>query len=245
MVDSGLVRPAESAALDEAILAAHIEGLAPNTIHFYRRSMPTVSVGYFQRIEESLDLGECKRRGVAIVRRKSGGSSIYTDQGQLIYGLVVNESDVPKDRAESFRVICSAIASALSSFGLEARYRPMNDVEVGGKKVSGNAQLRRKGSVLQHGTVIVETDLEAMDAVLRIDAAKSRGVFRPSDRVTSLSNLLGKKVSIESVRVRMAEQIERTFGADIEPGSLSEWECAQVAWLVEQRYSRDSWNLKF
>ena len=245
MVDSGLVPPPESVAQDEAILAAHIEGLVPDTLHFYRRSKPTISVGYFQRISESLDLEECRLRGVAIVRRKSGGSSIYTDQGQLIYALALHEEDVSKDRAESFKVICSAIAAALSSLGVDARYRPLNDIEVAGKKVSGNAQLRRKGSVLQHGTVVLETDLSEMDAVLKTKFSKSRGVAKPSDRVTSLSALLGEKVSVESLKEAIVKHFEDAFSVVIERGTLTEWERNRVAHLVEEHYSRDEWNLKF
>ena len=240
LVDSGFVPPPESAALDEAILEAHIEGRVPNTLHFYGRSVPTISVGYFQRVSESLDLEEVRRRGVAIVRRKSGGSSIYTDQGQLIFGIVLHEEDVPEDRMESFRVICSALAAALSSLGVDARYRPMNDIEVAGRKVSGSAQLRRKGSVLQHGTVIVDADLSVMDAVL-----KSKGAVRPSDRVTSLTSLLGKKIPLASVKDAIAKNLGSAFGVSIVPSTLTEWERARVVRLVEERYSRDEWNMRF
>src|SRR3990170_1419224 len=113
LVDSGLVPPAESAALDEAILEAHVQGAVPGTLHFYRRSLPTVSIGYFQKVADSVDLPECQRRGVSIVRRKSGGSSIYTDSGQLIYGLIIDGCDVPKDES-AFCVICEALSRALS-----------------------------------------------------------------------------------------------------------------------------------
>lgn len=245
LVDSGLVSPPESAALDDAMLEAHIAGVVPSTLHFYVRAQPTVSVGYFQKISESVDAAEASKRGVAIVRRKSGGSSIFTDTGQLIYGLVVHESELPSGMSESFRVICSAIARAISSFGLDARYRPMNDVEVDGRKTSGNAQLRRKGSVLQHGTVVVQTDLEAMDAVLKVDKSKNPSLSRPSERVASLSSLLGRAVSIDDVKERMTSEFSKTFQVQFEKGVLTESERAIVNRLVAERYSREEWNLKF
>jgi lipoate-protein ligase A len=245
LVDSGLVSPPESAALDDAMLEAHIAGVVPSTLHYYVRARPTVSVGYFQKISESVDSAEVSKRGVAIVRRKSGGSSIYTDTGQLIYGLVVHESELLSGMSESFRVICSAIARAVSSFGLDARYRPMNDVEVNGRKISGNAQLRRKGSVLQHGTVIIRTDLDAMDAVLRVDKSKNPSQSRPSERVANLTSLLGKAVSIDDVKERMTSEFSKTFEVHFENGDLSESERAIVDRLVAERYSRKEWNLKF
>src|SRR4030066_2309344 len=133
LVDSGLVPPPESVALDEAILEAPMPGLVPDSLHFYRRSTPMTSGGYFQRIEESVDLEECRRRGIAIVRRKSGGSSIYTDQGQLIYGLVLHEQEVSKDRADTFKVICCAFPdtffplTSMSFIGLYLSSAPSDD----------------------------------------------------------------------------------------------------------------------
>jgi len=245
LVDSGLVSPPVSAALDEAILEAHIAGKVPNTLHFYRRDRPTISLGYFQKVAESVDIAECGRRNVALVRRKSGGSSIYTDSGQLIYGLVVHEDDLPHDRGESFRMICTAIANALGSFGVDAVYRPMNDVEVGGMKISGNAQLRRKGSVLQHGTVVVDTDLEQMDCVLRaLKTAPGIGV-RPSERVTTLASLLGTAPDMELVKKAFISTCEDAFKVRFAPKQLSKIEDAFVRKLVRERYSKKEWNLKF
>ncbi len=245
LVDSGLVPPPVSAALDEAILEAHIAGMVPNTLHFYRRDRPTISLGYFQKVAESVDVPECGRRKVALVRRKSGGSSIYTDRGQLIYGLVVRETDLPAERGESFRMICTAIAKALSTFGVDAVYRPMNDVEVGGMKISGSAQLRRKRSVLQHGTVVVDTDLKQMDRVLRtLKTAPGIGV-RPSNRVTTLASLTGTAPDMELVKKALVSSFEDSFKVRFVPGPLSEVEDAFVRKLVRERYSKKEWNMKF
>lgn len=245
MVDSGLVSPPVSAALDEAILEAHIAGKVPNSLHFYRRATPTVSVGYFQKVVESVDLAECERRGVALVRRKSGGASIYTDPGQLIYGLVVREDDLPRDRAGSFRKTCTAIAKALETLGVNAVYRPMNDVEVDGMKVSGNAQLRRKGSVLQHGTIVVDTDIQQMDSVLRVLKA-ARGIgHRPSERVTTLSSLLGSVPDMELVKSALVFAFGNAFDVNFVASPLAETESALVRKLVRERYSKKEWNLKF
>ncbi|MEM2891994.1 MAG: biotin/lipoate A/B protein ligase family protein [Thermoplasmata archaeon] len=242
LVDSGVVAPAESAAIDEAILIAHPPESAYGTLHFYRRSSPTVSIGYFQKVSESVDIDECRRRGVALVRRRSGGSSIYTDPGVLIYGLVFGQKDLPGEIVDSFRLICTAIARAVSSFGLEAVYRPPNDVEVGGRKISGNAQLRHGGSVLQHGTVIVDTDLATMDAVLRVP--RSSGLRRPSERVTTLASLLGRAPDMDLVKGAIAFELSETFGVRFESSELTQTEVALAEKLVTERYGKDEWNLR-
>lgn len=245
LLDSGLVDSAQSAALDEAILEAHIAHAVPNTLHFYVRTTPTISIGYFQKASESLDLEECARRGIQLVRRKSGGSSIYTDSGQLIYGLVVSESDVPRERPQSFRFICSALARAISSFGVDARYREMNDVEIAGRKVSGNAQLRRKGSLLQHGTIILDTDLSAMDAVLRMKESKRHSISTPSDRIVTLASLIGRAPSMTEMKRRISLELARDFEIKFVESSLTPLENRLVHKLVDDRYSKRDWNLKF
>ena len=244
LVDSGAVRPPESAALDEAILEAHVSGLVPNTLHLYIRSVPTISVGYFQKISESVDMAECERRGVAIIRRKSGGSSIYTDPGQLIYGLVVREADLPQDMAASFEFTCKAIADAIRSFGADASYRPMNDVEIQGRKISGNAQLRRKCSVLQHGTIVVDADLSEMDAVLKVSGQHQTAVARPSERMTTLTRVTGSVPEMGAVKRSLVSAFERSFDARFLPSSLTEFETSLVNKLVSERYSKKEWNFK-
>ena len=236
LVDSGPLPAAESAAVDEAILEAHAEGTVPDTLHFYSRSEPTISIGYFQRVSDAVDLAECGRRGVRLVRRRSGGSSIYTDPGQLIYALVVPASVIGSGEA-SFAAICEPIARALGRFGAAARHRPVNDIEIGGRKVSGSAQLRRRGSVLQHGTVLIETDVEAMDAVLK------GGPVRPSERITDLTAVLGAPPGMEEVRTAMKEELAKAFDVVFEEGCLTASEGRRMEELVRSRYGRDDWNL--
>jgi lipoate-protein ligase A len=180
-----------------------------------------------------------------LVRRKSGGSSIYTDSGQLIYGLVVHGDDLPADREESFRVVCTAIAKALGTFGLDAVYRPMNDVEVGGMKVSGNAQLRRKGSVLQHGTIVVDTDMNQMDFVLKVLRNAPGAGTRPSTRVTTLTALLGTAPDMDLVKGSLIFAFENAFKVKFAASPFSKVEEALVKKLVRERYSKREWNLKF
>lgn len=243
LVDSGLVQPPESAALDEAMLEAHSQHRVPATLHYYVRAVPTVSVGYFQKLVETIDLEECRKRGVAVVRRKSGGSTIYTDRGQLIYGLVMDTSCLGRDDSV-FGTVCGALAKAISSFGIEAHYRSPNDVEVAGMKVSGSAQLIRSGSVLQHGTVLVDTDLEAMDAVLK-PALQGDKPVKPSERVTTLARVLGKAPDMDALKGAMAREIELRCDARFEASPLTDFEAKVVQELVVERYSRGDWNSKF
>ena len=154
LLDSGALPAPRSAAVDEAIIEAHSRSLVPDTLHFYTRSQPTVSLGRFQKVAEAIDLEACRARGVAVVRRRSGGGSIYTDSGQILFALISFQRTLGEDAAGSFARVCTALADSLHGMRIDAKYRPVNDVEVNGRKVSGSAQLRRHGSVLHHGSVL-------------------------------------------------------------------------------------------
>ena len=237
LVDSGALPPPQSAAVDEAVLEARSRSLVPDTLHFYTRSQPTVSLGRFQKIAEAVDVAACRARGVAVVRRRSGGGTIYTDSGQILFALISSRSVLGEDATGSFARVCAAVADSLTSLGVDARYRPVNDVEVRGKKISGSAQLRRRGSVLHHGSVLVNTDLETMDAVL-INTS-----IAPSDRVTTLSLILGRTPDVEDVKRLMAESFREALGIEFEIGGLTEYELGLVENYVASHYGKEEWNL--
>jgi lipoate-protein ligase A len=225
-------------AIDEALLEGHGHGSTPDTVHFYARSQPTVSIGQFQRVAEAVDLEECARRGVAVVRRRSGGGSIFTDSGQVIFAIITSESVLGSAPADAFKAVCGAVAESLRGLGVKAEYRPINDIEVDGRKVSGSAQLRRHGSLLHHGTVLVDTDLETMDAVLK------GAPMRPSERVTRLSDLLRPPPDASQVKIALADGFGRLFEVEFERSQLTESESSMVDEYVASCYGNDSWNLK-
>ena len=237
LVDSGALPPPQSAAVDEAVLEARSRSLVADTLHFYTRSQPTVSLGRFQKTTEAVDLAACRERGVAVVRRRSGGGTIYTDSGQLLFALISSRSILGEEAAGSFARVCTAVANSLKGLGVDARYRPVNDVETRGKKISGSAQLRRRGSVLHHGSVLVSTDLETMDAVL------INTEIAPSDRVTTLSLILGSAPDVEDVKRLMVASFRESLGIEFEPGELTDYELGLVEDYVASHYGNEEWNL--
>lgn len=237
LVDSGVVSPARSAAIDEAILLARSKGLVPNTLHLYRRDAPTVSIGHFESVERCVNLPLAREKGVHIIRRMSGGSAIYTDQCQLIYSLVVNEDAVPRAPAEAFATICQGMVVALGLLGLRAEFKPVNDVQVGGKKLSGSAQLRRWGAVVQHGTVIVDMDLDLMASLLK-------GGKRSRQQMTSLTAEMGRRPSWEEVKGALVEGFSQVFGASFQEEGLINLEVEEADRLVLEKYGRDEHNLQ-
>jgi len=232
-------------AMDEAILRARSEGRAPNTIRLYRWRPSAVSIGYFQSLEEEVDLEACQRMGVDVVRRLTGGGAVYHDhEGEITYSLIAPETDpkVPRDIPESYRVICGCLVRALGHLGLKAEFRPINDILVGGRKVSGNAQTRRLGVVLQHGTVLIECDVRKMFTVLKVSEEKIRDklIRTAEERVTSIRRELGRQVSFGEVREALIKGFEEGLEIRLEPGEPSDYEMELVG-VLRERYRSGEW----
>lgn len=229
LVDSDLLEPARSAAIDEAILLARNEGAVPDTLHLYRRAGPTISLGHFERIGESVDIEAAERMGVSIVRRMSGGSAIYTDRDQLIYTVAVGKGSMPESPPDTFRILCQGVIEALDMLGVRAEFKPVNDVLVGGRKISGSAQVRRREAILQHGTLLVRTDYERMFSVLRSSKRSREGL-------TSLAEVMAEVPPMAAIRKALTRGFEKALEVEIIEGRLTERERARADDLVRTRY---------
>ena len=244
LVDSGIVSPEESCALDECILEARIKDLVPDTVHFYQRSEPTVSLGYFQKVNMVICPDYCKAKGIKIMRRASGGSAVYTDSRQLIYAVVLKED--LGDVQESYRKICEAIILGLNFMGIKAAFKPANDILIGSKKISGSAQLRRQGVILQHGTLIVDADFDAMFKSLKVPEEKfrSRGLKHPVQRMTSIRAERGAAVDFDELKDSLAKGFGEYFNVKIKKGNLTQFEKDFCRKLVDEKYANEKWNFK-
>ncbi len=235
LVDTDLASPPFTAAADEAIALARSKDLVPNTLHLYRREVPTVSLGYFQSVETDIDIDFCERNGICILRRVSGGSTIYTDPGHLIYALVVDEDELPRDKHEAYEKVCGAIVRALGILGVDAEFKPINDVLVGGRKMSGSAQMRRWGVVLQHGTLILDNDPGMMSGALRADK---------TGNITSLAEMLGSKPDLPKIKDALVRGFGEVFDIAFSREQFTGPENERISKLIAEKYGRKEWNYR-
>ncbi|MDD3398731.1 MAG: biotin/lipoate A/B protein ligase family protein [Candidatus Methanomethylophilaceae archaeon] len=230
LVDSGSCHPRESLWIEDAILQARAAGEVPDTLHIYRRDRPTVSMGRFSRRKDCVVDTGALERGVEVIRRQSGGSCIYTDEKQLIYSIVMDRDHLPSNRLQTFPLICSGLVEALGSLGLEAVYKPVNDVLVDGKKISGSAQTRHRGALMQHGTIIMELNRENMDAVLV--PIKERSY----PGLTSLQEQ-GVVAGWDELKEALRKGFEKVLACRIDDAPLSDYESRMV---LEKRLNDDA-----
>jgi len=233
-------------AIDEAIFIAMMKKVAPPTVRFWRNARAVV-VGYSQKVEAEINLALCEKENIQIVRRFTGGGTVYQDLGNLNYTIVVDASHRlirGLDIAESYKVLCSGMVEGLRDVGIAAAFRPLSDICVGDKKISGSAQSRKKGIALHHGTVLVNSDLDMLVNVLDISRKDREGKKATSIRkpVTRLKDELSLDIDMATVKKALARGFERAFSITLTQGKLKLSEEETTQNLYRDKYSRREWN---
>lgn len=238
---------AENMATDEAILFHHAEGKVPPTLRLYGWSPPMISIGYFQSLADEVDVEVCKKLGVEVIRRITGGGAVY-HKDEVTYSVVASETNplIPKNILESYKLICGGLIEGLAKLGVEATFAPLNDIVSGGKKISGNAQTRRKGCVLQHGTLLTSVDVSEMFSLLKVPDEKLRSklIQAASERVVGLDQLIDDGNNFEKVVEALEKGFAEALGVELEPGELTDSEKEMAKKLEREKYSRKEWNGK-
>jgi lipoate-protein ligase A len=239
-------------AIDEAILNARIKGIAPNTVRFYRWNPSAVSIGKFQKMENEVNLENCEKFGVDFVRRITGGGAVYHDaEGEITYSVIASRQDLEaKDITDVYATVYAGIAEALKILGLKADFNEGNaktcpNLTVEERKISGSAQCHKAGVVLQHGTVLVDVDLEKMFTFLRVPWAKTcmEVVSIAKNKITSIKAELEKEISPTTVYNALTEGFRRKFKAQLVNGDLTSYEKEHAEKLCREKYSTAEWNM--
>ncbi|MEM0096465.1 MAG: lipoate--protein ligase family protein [Candidatus Bathyarchaeia archaeon] len=239
-------------AIDEAILNARIKGLVPNTLRFYRWNPSAVSIGKFQNIGNEVHLENCFKHGVDVVRRITGGGTVYHDaEGEITYSVVADKASLnAEDITEVYARIYAGIVEALKILGLKADFNEGNpracpNLTVNGKKISGSAQCHKSSVVLQHGTLLVDVDLEKMFTFLKVPWAKTcmEVVCIARNKITSIKAELGRDVSLETVQQALIKGFQKTLGTRLEPTDLTPYEREFAEKLCREKYATVNWNM--
>ncbi|MCL5104851.1 MAG: lipoate--protein ligase family protein [Armatimonadetes bacterium] len=147
-------------------LASEAQRDGKRTLRLWWGGAPTVVLGCADKPEKELFQDECERRGITILRRVTGGSTVLQSLGVLNYSFTAPDPG-RLDIHRMFDQGTSLVVRALSHVGVEAHKRGISDVAVGDRKISGNAQARKWRAILLHGTLLVDIDRDLMYAVLR------------------------------------------------------------------------------
>ena len=155
-------------ALDEVL----INGVKEVPIlKIYGWKPPCVSIGYFQSMNEEVNVEKCKQVGIDCVRRITGGGAVF-HESELTYSFI--SRNYPQGIMQSYEIVCEMLILTLKKLGFDAKFSPLNDIIVGGRKVCGNAQTRKNGAMLQHGTMLLGVDVEKMFSLLKVPKEKNK-----------------------------------------------------------------------
>ncbi len=237
VIDSGVIEGRRNIAIGQAIIELHQEGAVPDTLRFLRFP-PTALVGRHQALGQEINLDYCREHDIGVVRRITGGGAIFLDPGQLGWELAIKRSTLGiQSLADVAREICEAAADGISSLGVKASYRPRNDIEVGGRKISGTGGFFDGDTLFFQGTVLVDMDPQLMVSALRVPKAKlaKRELDSAAQRVVTLRELLGAETpALDQIQAALAVAFTRRFGLEAVPGELSEPELALAEELFRE-----------
>lgn len=165
---------------------------------FVWQSPPTVIIGRNQDLEAEVNIEYCREHGIDVVRRKSGGGCVYSDEGNIMISVISPRAEA----AEVFDRYLSALSGCLRSLGLDAVKSGRNDVLVGGFKVSGNAVRQLPDRTIVHGTLLFSTDLDALENAIRppVEKLERHGIQSVRQRVANLSDYLGPEWTVERLK---------------------------------------------
>ncbi len=227
VIDSGVIEGRRNIAIGQAIIDLHQQGSVPDTLR-YLRFPPTALVGRHQALGQEINLDYCRENDIGVVRRITGGGAIFLDPGQLGWELAIERSTLGGSTlSDVAREICEAAAEGISSLGVEASYRPRNDIEVDGRKISGTGGFFDGNTLFFQGTVLVDMNPQLMVSALRVPKAKlaKRDLDSAEQRVVTLRELLGSETpGLDRIQAALATAFSQRFGLDLVPGDLSEAE---------------------
>lgn len=241
-------------AIDEAIVTARIEGRVPNTLRFYRWNPSAVSIGRFQNVFNEVNVQNCRRHNIDIVRRITGGGTVYHDfEGEITYSVVVKEEDLEsQDVVVAYRKICNGLIEAAKILGVKAEFNPGDprncpNITINAKKISGSAQFHKGGVLLQHGTFLLDVNLTKMFTFLKVPWAKTITdvICVAKEKITSIKHELASNISLEEAHQALIEGFQKAFNMEFkqeENPTIYEQKLAET--LRREKYSKDKWNLE-
>jgi len=189
---------------------------------------PAVLVGYHQSVEQEVRIEFCESKGIDINRRLTGGGAIFFDENSLGWEIIASKSELNAHYpTESlFRRMCEGAILGLRAMGVQATFRPRNDIEVNGRKISGTGGTERDDAFLFQGTILIDFDVDTMIRSLRIPIVKlkDKEIESVKQRVTSIRRELGYRPSLDHVKNALREGFEKALNIKLVQGELTQFE---------------------
>ncbi|MFW6286067.1 MAG: lipoate--protein ligase family protein [Nanoarchaeota archaeon] len=246
-------------AIDEAITIACSKGKSQPTLRFYTFNPPTITIGHAQNIS-NFNLDKINKKGFDYVRRITGGTAVL-HKNDLVYALIIPENFLPNKIIDAYNYLSEGLVYGLNNLGLKAYKRVSKskirkdccylndnpyDIVLNNKKISGNAQSRINQITLQHGTIIVENNLNELFDCLNGNHETIQNMFDQSKKkITSIQEAINKPKSLNQIEQAMEKGFKELFikkNIEFEKSKLSNYELELANKLYKEKYSNNEWN---
>lgn len=198
-----------------------------------------IIIGKHQNTLAEINSTFVKENNIHVVRRLSGGGAVYHDLGNLNFTFI---TDAKEQESINFKLFCQPVVRTLEKLGIHAEIGGRNDITIDGQKFSGNSQYIKNGRVLHHGTILFHSDLSIVEKALQVDPAKiqAKGIKSVRSRVTNISEHLSQKISLETFRNLLLEQLLQEQSS--EEYNLSADDILKIEKIAQERYGTWQWN---
>lgn len=258
-INTGFQNAAVNMALDECLLQWHSKNLIPPTLRFYGWDKPSLSIGRFQNLEKTIDLDAVKKYDCQYVRRMTGGSAVLHDD-ELTYSIIISEDhpQIPRSIREAYYILSKGVIEGYRFLNIDADYyipkeRNKNktavcfekiayyEMIVDGKKISGNAQTRKNGVLLQHGSIPMSMDDEVLFELFKFSNDRVRERQRKSfkNKAIAINDITGKKHTYDMLAEAFLEGFKKGLNITVKPIELTKEQWQEVYQLAEDKYANE------
>lgn len=263
LINSRFQIGAMNMALDEALLQAVANGHSQPVLRFYRWRPATVTLGYGQSVAKDIDLDVCRRAGLDVVRRSTGGRAVLHDH-EITYAVIapLNAGLFGGSVLDCYRLIAEVLLLALCRLGLPAQLVPgkprsggqhamkavcfstpsQYELVIDGRKVAGSAQKRHGQAFLQHGSIPIEMDLDLLGKAL-----KTEGEGAAADVLQSvgwLNRWSSRPLAAAEVEARLAATFASHLGIEWQIDQPTAVELSAAERLCREKFANPDWNFK-
>lgn len=198
----------------------------------------TIVVGKYQNTAQEINQAFVDEKHIRVARRLSGGGAVYHDKGNLNFTFIVSENEYGLD----FSQFIQPVIRALAKLGIKAEFTGRNDITIDGKKISGNSQYVKRGRIMHHGCILVDSNLTNVSEALRPKEAKfeSKSAKSVASRVTTINACSPDEISVELFKKTLVEEVLK--GSGVQEYELSQEEISEISKLADEKYRKWEWN---
>jgi len=247
IIDTGILPAYKNVAFDEVLLEADDENKNKTTLRFLRFSPSAVLIGSNQSIAREIRIDFCKKNKIDINRRLTGGGAIFFDKTQIGWEVFGNRNNpiFPYSIVSLYKKLSNCVVLGLNRLGVNAQFRPRNDIEVSGRKISGTGGTELDGRFLFQGTLLVDFDVEIMMRALRIpiEKLKKREIESAKERVTCLRDILGYVPSYQILKDTIITGFREGLNIELKEESITKQEIERYNMKLI-KFSSEKWTYK-